>query len=267
MRFHSGLTRVLVSFSLLSIASMGMASTVIFEDGFETYAASSSWPSSSDTDPGASPVGDGWGVVEPSFDNVQVLSTTQNLSAGAHSGNNFLQVYGTGTSATMYIAAADQALVQQNKNATLDMWVYKNLADGWNGLEQIAGFDGSSTSFQLYLRQDGHLQYFDGALKETGLTFASDTWLHLTVAADFASHTFDLTLDDNPTVTGLGFANSAASTVSNVVLFGQTDVDVNCRAAFDDITMTVNDVPEPGTMMLLVCGMFGLLAYAWRKRK
>ena len=242
------------------------AATVIFQDGFETYTASSSWPSSSDTDPGASPVGEGWGVVEPGFDNVQVLRTTQNSSAGPHGGSNFLQAYGVGSSATMYITGADQTLVQQNKNATLDMWVYKNLAEGWNGLEQIVGFDGSSPSFQLYLRQDGHLQYIDGGLKETGLTFASDTWLHLTVAADFASHTFDLTLDGQPTVTGLRFASSAASKVSHVVMFGQADGDVNCRAAFDDITMTVNTVPEPGTLMLLTCGLFGLLAYAWRKR-
>jgi hypothetical protein len=253
--------------AVLAAACPAGAATVIFQDGFETYAASSSWPSSSDTDPGTSPVGDGWLPAEPTFDNVQVLSTTQNLSAGPHSGSNFLQVYGTNSSATMFITAADQTLVQQNKNATLDMWVYKNLADGWNGLEQIAGFDGSSTSFQLYLRQNGQLQYFDGALKETGLTFASDSWMHLTVAADFANHTFDLTLDGQPTVTGLRFANSAASKVSHVVMFGQADVDVNCRAAYDDITMTVNDVPEPGTLMLLTCGLSGLLAYAWRKRK
>ncbi|MCX5653889.1 MAG: PEP-CTERM sorting domain-containing protein, partial [Planctomycetota bacterium] len=31
--------------------------------------------------------------------------------------------------------------------------------------------------------------------------------------------------------------------------------------------MTVDVVPEPGTLLLLVTGLLGLLAYAWRKRK
>lgn len=37
------------------------------------------------------------------------------------------------------------------------------------------------------------------------------------------------------------------------------------RIAFDNVR--VNAVPEPGTLALLASGMFGLMAYAWRKRK
>jgi hypothetical protein len=38
-------------------------------------------------------------------------------------------------------------------------------------------------------------------------------------------------------------------------------------SAMASIPTTVNVVPEPTTLALLGCGLFGLLAYAWRKRK
>ena len=38
-------------------------------------------------------------------------------------------------------------------------------------------------------------------------------------------------------------------------------------AQFDNVRLTYSSVPEPGTIVLLVTGLLGLLAYAWRKRK
>ncbi len=35
----------------------------------------------------------------------------------------------------------------------------------------------------------------------------------------------------------------------------------------DDVSVFTADVPEPSTLALLACGLIGLLAYAWRKRK
>ena len=38
-------------------------------------------------------------------------------------------------------------------------------------------------------------------------------------------------------------------------------------ASTNPISTTFVIVPEPSTLALLGCGLFGLLAYAWRKRK
>jgi hypothetical protein len=46
------------------------------------------------------------------------------------------------------------------------------------------------------------------------------------------------------------------------ILFGTVG---NGGAVFDNFAVT--SVPEPSTLMLLVTGLIGLLAYAWRKRK
>jgi hypothetical protein len=55
------------------------------------------------------------------------------------------------------------------------------------------------------------------------------------------------------------------------VISWQTDVPQTLHFSSDVPAgvwaMAVSQVPEPGTMGLLACGLFGAIAYAWRKRK
>ena len=133
------------------------------------------------------------------------------------------------------------------------MWVYKNLVDGWTGLQTIGGYDNDDPggaqggrSFLLYFREDGRLQYWAGQLYDTGLTYTSDKWLHLVLEANFVTSTYNVTLDGE-TATGLDFA-TAATKIQHVSFLGSTDLTGSCRGAYDDIVMSVGDfvAPIPG---------------------
>jgi hypothetical protein len=45
--------------------------------------------------------------------------------------------------------------------------------------------------------------------------------------------------------------------------FSFTELELNCQGG----TVSIDAVPEPSSVLLMVTGLIGLLAYAWRKRK
>jgi hypothetical protein len=63
---------------------------------------------------------------------------------------------------------------------------------------------------------------------------------------------------------------TGAGTISGLNRFvwgaSASDVSMNADARWSAVSLTTT-VPEPSTVALLATGLFGLLAYAWRKRK
>ena len=99
--------------------------------------------------------------------------------------------------------------------------------------------------------------YIDGySYNNTGTIPSSTTvtaYLDGNQVGTFTTHA------DRDTVQYLGFTDI---TFDKIVL---SSVSIDNCMFIDDLQ--VSTIPEPGTLVLLVVGLLGLLAYAWRKRR
>ena len=104
-----------------------------------------------------------------------------------------------------------------------------------------------------------NVMYWSGsALTDTGVTYTPDTWQQWVMESDLDAGTTKVTVG--------GVASGAMTSVgSSASYFWWTTQMGNAAFAIDDINSYV--VPEPGTFALLITGLLGLAAYAWRKRK
>jgi hypothetical protein len=96
---------------------------------------------------------------------------------------------------------------------------------------------------------------------DTGVRYATDTWQRWDLTYAVGASTFSLKVGDGPTVSGLGAMSSGD--VGLVMLINNAYKNPVGGSFYVDAVPT----PEPSALVLLSCGLFGLLAYAWRKRK
>ncbi len=48
----------------------------------------------------------------------------------------------------------------------------------------------------------------------------------------------------------------------------RVEININgTQQLFDNVQLTASTIPEPSTLVMMLAGIFGLMAYAWRKRK
>jgi hypothetical protein len=94
------------------------------------------------------------------------------------------------------------------------------------------------------------------------LTWATGSWHHVTIDYHPTAATFDLMIDAQtqlaiPMVT-VGQAVSG---------FCLSNAAMGNWASYDNVKVSLFAVPEPSSVALLVSAVFGLVAYAWRKRR
>lgn len=118
--------------------------------------------------------------------------------------------------------------------------VLRSVDDGVAALDQFFG-DGSTNVFPCYLK----------------LNYVAST---STLLASFGNDGTTWT-DSTPIV---------RMDLTGTLRVGITYSDYQAQVAtaqFDNFSLTTGTVPEPSSLVLMTAGLFGLLAYAWRKRK
>jgi hypothetical protein len=256
MRSLSTCVVALAFAALVCVSSSAFSGIVLFQDSFE-----------GDT------VGAALGTVTPSVgqnyttnvDDALIANVTTQPGPGAGNSGKFVAINtAVGLNARAYLTAEGQAAsagevvtfkgnmyVAAGSGRALDIATYADLPS----------FAGNVFDWSVY--KNGTVTYYNtgDTVKQTATgTFTTGAWVPFQVVADYTAKTYSVN------VGGVTFSDvfNTASTNSVPGLF------LSCPTtgvALDNLAITIGQVPEPSSLLVLVSGVVGLLAYAWKKRR
>jgi hypothetical protein len=246
---------VLVFGALLCVASSASAAPVaLFQDDFEGAAYTVGTAVKTLTPP----IGGSYSSANSGF--VVADVSTQPLPGAGNSGK-FITPAATTSMDLFANLTADAQTASTGQVVTYNMDVYVNPGSGGaTGISSYAGSGYSLNIFDIYLTRDGTLKYYnngDTTLQTAPGSYATGQWIPVQIVADMTAKTYTALVGG---VVINDVFNSAADSVAKLYWY---PYDVT---SIDNLSITI-PVPEPSTLLLLVVGVFGLLAYAWRKRK
>jgi hypothetical protein len=208
---------------------------------------------------------------------IQVTNSTTSPDPGAYQGSNYLRMYRDGNTAghdgnELQALPAGGDLTTFGDVIRARMMVYLPSATDQNARLQMAligtavpqepgGIDIVGTG-RAWIRPggDGNVYYVAPgvSVQPTGLHYSTNTWQEWDIEYQIGASTFSASVG-GVTVSGL-----SALTQGGVGAFWAVNGSNVAGSWYMD---SVASVPEPSTIVMLACGMMGLLAYAWRKRK
>lgn len=261
MRSFSTLVLVLVAGSLLCFSSPAGATT-IFQDDFESHTGrtvtvgnqlSSLVPL----------IGESYTTTLANESGVPavIADVTTAPGPGETNSGNFIDLktmsYNWANISTLNQSAIQGKVVEFKYDAYVE-----------SGTDLQAGLDFGTHMGQWYgsawniiLSSNGDVLYYDTTYHNAG-TFTTNSWVPVRVVADYGTKTFDAT------VGALSFSGDFQTSSGNDTFAGMILCrDSGCGTSLYVDNLAITLVPEPGSLVMLVVGAFGLLAYAWRRRK
>lgn len=270
------LSRITTAVALCAAGATASAAPVVqFQDDFEAGTAGNV--------PGTTaPVGT-WTIernddVAPGDPVWQLANSPQGTSPTDNT-TQFARTGRTDVRAVTYAGLADAsatigALVQVSMDfyvptASTALWVYGSADTG--SLSSGGSAGGRSFDVRLAGAENnisanvGDAQVRDGGdLNIVADTFTPDAWQSLVITANFLANTYDVTINGTSVVTGQAFEGSPTQ-LGSVRISGLTDSggDPTDLVYIDNLVVTTDVVPEPGSIALL--GLGGLM-FARRRR-
>ena len=257
---------IVLAVSLACVAS-AHAETIIYQDDFNGLSGTSL----SGTTPDVSLNGEKWSA--STYNAAGSITTV----VGAGNANAWLPFTLNNTnSGAIYTLSADVNV------ATASKWIALGFYGG-SGTPAISGGSGATGNFLSGMNTVSMISFARAASGDTasakgylgpqntkvtwGPTSVSDTstdMKNVTIVLNTSTNLWSVAwyidgisygsavYTSNPSITYVGFGVGSTSGVS---------------AAIDNFSLTSTVVPEPSAMGVLASGAFGILAYAWRKRK
>jgi hypothetical protein len=249
------------------------ATITVFSDNFQTDSVGAS--------PGTPSIGLPWQVTQPVANGAIIMADPWTT------GNHMLQFGPDYDTALAPLTAAGQAAVAINGNATLNFSFHGSISSGW-----VSSFDAGiyapngsiATLIRIEPQTTGgtaniHSIYYlspSSGLIDSGLTIAGDSWQNVSLTANVAGDSAQLTVGSNTETLPLytcpsmladaeftSYAMGGGGSILGSGAIENVTVTSQGIAAYDEST-----APEPGTMVLLIAGACtgGLVWFLKRRR-